>query len=108
MFLADAFYPTFAQVGLVGIFFFLAFWRRRLVEAQKIPDMAAYRMALMCILALGLEGMADTSYLSGKGMGYFMILAICLNASIRPIDPIKPKQRRLNTFENYVEDSSKY
>ena len=28
MFLADAFYPSLAEFGLVGIFFFLIFWRR--------------------------------------------------------------------------------
>ena len=35
----------------------------------------------MCILALALESTADSSYLSGKGMGYFMILALCLNSA---------------------------
>ena len=34
----------------------------------------------MCMLALFLEGIADTSYLSGKGMGYFMLLAITIRS----------------------------
>lgn len=81
MFLADAFYPTLAEFGIVGLFFFLWFWKRRLWEANKIPNLIYYRMALMCILALALESTADSSYLSGKGMGYFMILAFCLNSA---------------------------
>lgn len=81
MFLADAFYPTLAEFGIVGLFFFLWFWKRRLWEANKIPNLVYYRMALMCILALALESTADSSYLSGKGMGYFMILALCLNSA---------------------------
>lgn len=81
MFLADAFYPTLAELGLVGLFFFLWFWKRRLWEANKIHNLIYYRMALMCILALALESTADSSYLSGKGMGYFMILALCLNSA---------------------------
>lgn len=81
MFLADAFYPTLAEYGIVGLFFFLCFWKRRLWEANKIPNLIYYRMALMCILALALESTADSSYLSGKGMGYFMILALCLNSA---------------------------
>lgn len=81
MFLADAFYPTLAEFGLVGLFFFLWFWKRRLREANKIHNLIYYRMALMCILALALESTADSSYLSGKGMGYFMILALCLNSA---------------------------
>ncbi len=81
MFLADAFYPTIAEFGIVGLVLFLVFWKRRLKEANNIPNMVYYRMALMCILALALESTADTSYLSGKGMGYFMILALCLNSA---------------------------
>lgn len=81
MFLADAFYPTLAEYGIVGLFFFLWFWKRRLWEANKIQNLIYYRMALMCILALALESTADSSYLSGKGMGYFMILALCLNSA---------------------------
>lgn len=38
MFLADAFYPTLAEFGLVGLFFFLWFWKRRLWEANKIHN----------------------------------------------------------------------
>lgn len=85
MFLADAFYPTLAEYGIVGLFFFLWFWKRRLQEANQISDIIHYRMALMCILALALESTADSSYLSGKGMGYFMILAVCLNAEFRQV-----------------------
>lgn len=81
MFLADAFYPTLAEYGIVGLFFFLWFWKRRLWAANKISNLIYYRMALMSILALALESTADSSYLSGKGMGYFMILALCLNSA---------------------------
>lgn len=81
MFLADAFYPTLAEFGIVGLFFFLWFWKRRLWETKQIKNMVYYRMTLMAILALALESTADSSYLSGKGMGYFMILALCLNAN---------------------------
>lgn len=80
MFLADAFYPTLAEFGIVGLFFFLWFWKRRLWECNKIPNIVYYRIALMAILALALESTADSSYLSGKGMGYFMVLALCLNS----------------------------
>ena len=74
-------YPTLAEFGIVGLFFFLWFWKRRLWETKRIQNMVYYRMALMAILALALESTADSSYLSGKGMGYFMILALCLNAN---------------------------
>ena len=89
MFLADAFYPTLAEYGIVGFVLFLVFWKRRLWEANRIPNMVYYRMALMAIMALALESTADSSYLSGRGMGYFMILALCLNSARR-----RPRRRK--------------
>lgn len=81
MFLADAFFPTLAEFGIVGIIFFLWFWVRRYKDINKIDNFLIYKIALMCMLALFLEGTADTSYLSGKGMGYFMLLAMALRGS---------------------------
>lgn len=81
MFLADAFFPTFAEYGMVGIFFFIWFWVRRYKEINRIKNLLIYKIALMCMLALFLEGTADTSYLSGKGMGFFMLLAMALRGS---------------------------
>lgn len=81
MFLADAFYPTMAQYGLVGLFFFLWFWIRRYKQALHHKEFRAYKVAMMMIFALFLESMADTSYLSGKGMGYFMLLAMAIKGS---------------------------
>lgn len=78
---ADSFYPSLAQFGVVGIFFFLWFWRRRIQGLNGIPDMRYYKTALMAILCLALESTADTSYLSGRGMVYFLLLALCLNSS---------------------------
>lgn len=81
MFLADAFYPImYSQFGVFGSLIFLIFWKRRIQEMGRLPDMVYYRMAMMCVLALALESTADSSYLSGRGMGYFMVLAVCLNS----------------------------
>lgn len=80
-FISDAFYPVLAEFGIVGIVFFIIFWKRRIKEIQRLQDIRAYRIALMAILALALESTADSSYLSGKGMGYFMLLAICINST---------------------------
>ena len=81
MFVADAFYPTLAQLGVVGIFFFCVFWKRRLVAFNKIQDMRYYRVAWITFFCLAIEQTADTSFLSGKGMGYCMLIALCLNAN---------------------------
>lgn len=78
LFIADAFFPTLAEYGLVGVFFFIVFWIRRYKEIYAISEIKYYKVAFLCMLALFLEGVADTSYLSGKGLGYFMLIAICM------------------------------
>ena len=78
MFVADAFYPVLAQYGMLGLFFFLWFWLRRYKTAIFLREFKLYKVAMMMIFAILLEAMADTSYLSGKGMGYFMLLAMAL------------------------------
>lgn len=81
-FIADAYYPTLAQFGVVGVFFFCWFWKRRLVAMNAIEDMKYYRVAFMTFFCLAIEQTADSSWLSGKGMGYCMLLALCLNSNL--------------------------
>ena len=80
-FIADAFYPTLAQYGVVGVWLFCIYWKRRLRAINEIVDMKYYRVALMVFFCLAIEQTADTSWLSGKGMGYCMLLGLCLNAN---------------------------
>ena len=82
-FMADAYYPTLAEYGLVGVFLFATFWKRRLLVIQKMPTLKLYKVGMMAFFALALESVADTSYLSGKGMGYFMILGMVLSTAER-------------------------
>lgn len=78
MFLADTYYPSLAEFGIVGVLLFLWFWKRRLWAIQKLP-LKYYKVGVMAFMALALESVADTSYLSGKGMGYFMLLGIVMS-----------------------------
>lgn len=80
-FICDAYYPTLAQFGIVGVFFFCWFWKRRLAAFDIIADMRYYRVAMITFCCLAIEQMADSSWLSGKGMGYCMLIALCLNAN---------------------------
>lgn len=82
MFLADAFYPTLAQFGVVGVILFGVFWKHRLSEFNGIVDMRYYKVAFMSFFCLALEQTADSSFLSGKGMGFCMLLGLCLNANL--------------------------
>ena len=81
-FICDAFYPTLAQYGIVGVILFGIFWKRRLVALNEIQDMRWYRIAFITFFCLAIEQTADSSWLSGKGMGYCMLIGLCLNANL--------------------------
>ncbi|MBP3471753.1 MAG: hypothetical protein J6K41_05945 [Paraprevotella sp.] len=80
-FICDAFYPVLSQFGIVGVILFCIFWKRRLTAMNAIIDMRYYRVAFLTFFCLAIEQTADSSWLSGKGMGYCMLLALCLNAN---------------------------
>ena len=81
MFICDAFYPTLAQFGVVGIILFYLFWKRRLIAFNEMYSLKYYRVAMMAFFCLAIEQTADTSFLSGKGQGYSMLIALCLNSN---------------------------
>lgn len=88
-FICDAYYPTLAQFGIVGVILFYQFWKRRLMAINKIIDMRYYRVAIITFCCLAIEQTADSSWLSGKGMGYCMLLGLCLNANRNLLEQIR-------------------
>lgn len=98
-FICDAYYPTLAQFGIVGVFFFCWFWKRRLVAFNQIVDMRYYRIAMITFCCLAIEQTADTSWLSGKGMGYCMMIALCLNANRNMMEQRRREEMRKKMLE---------
>lgn len=105
-FIADAFYPTLAEFGFFGIFMFCVFWKRRWKEVQNINNIYYYRMAIISIMALALDSTANTSYLSGHGMGFFIILAICINSNRYPEIEIQNKRKQVGFFHELLNRKS--
>lgn len=99
-FICDAYYPTLAQFGIVGVFFFCWFWKRRLVAFNQIVDMRYYRVAMITFCCLAIEQTADSSWLSGKGMGFCMLIALCLNANRNAMEQMKRRKLQLNRMKN--------
>ncbi len=77
----DSFFGWFAEIGFFGIYFFVIFWKRRLLEINKIVDERYYKVAIMSFFCMFIEWFGDQSFFSGKGMGYLMLLGLCLNAN---------------------------
>lgn len=106
-FICDAYYPTLAQFGIVGVFFFCWFWKRRLAAFDIIADMRYYRVAMITFCCLAIEQMADSSWLSGKGMGYCMLIALCLNANRNQMMEMKRQQMLKRKKEMLLEEKRK-
>lgn len=98
-FVCDAYYPTLAQFGIVGVFFFCWFWKRRLAAFDIIADMRYYRVAMITFCCLAIEQTADSSWLSGKGMGYCMLIALCLNANRNAMEQRRREEMRKKMLE---------
>ena len=103
MFLADAFYPTLAQFGIVGIGLFIVYWKRRIKYLNSIIDMRYYRVAFIAVACLAIEQAADSSFLSGKGMGYCMLLGLCMNANRNLIAAHNRRKREMERIEREKE-----
>ncbi len=112
MFLADAFYPTLAQFGVVGIGLFIAFWKRMILRLNKLIDMRYYRVAFMAVACLAIEQTADSSFLSGKGMGYCMLIGLCLNANRNLLAEREKRRREIERIarekEQYEKQQNEY
>ena len=46
------------------------------------------------------EQMAGSSWLSGKGMRYCMLIALCLNANRNAMEQMKRRKLQLNRMKN--------
>ena len=77
----DSFFSWFAEIGFFGVYLFVVFWKRRFKEIKRIVDDRYYKVAIMSFLCMAIEWTGDQSFFSGKGMGYLMLLGLCLNAN---------------------------
>ncbi len=50
-----------------------------MLAINEISDIRYYKIAIVAFLCLAIENIGDTSYLSGRGMVYFMLIAMCLS-----------------------------
>lgn len=79
-FIADAFYPTLTQIGFIGILFFLLFWCRKYLAIKDL-SLEYYKLGIMIILFLSIESVADSTYLSNRGLLLFLLLALAINSN---------------------------
>jgi len=86
-YISDVWFPALAEVGLVGIVFFLVFWYRRLTEAnaisQQTGDISIFRMTILITVFFFMESVADSTITHNRGAMVFLLLAMFINEGRR-------------------------
>ncbi len=84
-FMSDTFFPALSQVGLIGIFFYVMFWRKRFQEGhimvQRFGDVLTFKYIILIISFFFIESIADSTFTHNRGMVMMMFLAIVLKNS---------------------------
>lgn len=103
-FICDAFYPSLAQFGLIGIMLFAAFWiyiYRLLLHMLRSDTQLGryyYIIGVITICFIGIESIASTTLVQSPGMVLMMLLAfICAQSAClfgvpslpKPVDKIR-------------------
>lgn len=84
-FMSDTFFPALSQVGLIGIFFYVMFWRKRFQEGhimvQRFGDVLTFKYIILIFSFFFIESIADSTFTHNRGMVMMMFLAIVLKNS---------------------------
>lgn len=78
-FAADCFYPTLSQFGIIGVILFFLFWKKRYQQIKNSLHKKDYIIGITIIVILLFESIADTTYLSNRGVPFFILLALIIN-----------------------------
>ena len=84
-FIADTYFPTLAQFGYIGIFLFILFWFKRILEARRMSILSHnnidFIIPLLIVIFFFIESLADSTFVQNRGMAMMMFLAISLSKS---------------------------
>ncbi|WP_244155058.1 O-antigen ligase domain-containing protein [Parabacteroides massiliensis] len=82
-FIADTYYPSLAQFGIVGICLFISFWLYLLKKSytifSKTQETKIFALTLLITGYCIIENIADASFTSNKGFFMLMLLGLILS-----------------------------
>jgi len=83
-FVSDAFFPSLAQVGIVGICLFICFWTKIISKANKYKAVFSnmiikeYTLVMLLVFLVLIESFTDSTFTQNRGAFIMIILAVCL------------------------------
>lgn len=82
-FASDTFFPALVQYGLIGIFLFFLFWKKRVKESKLYFKNFAnsninYKICILIYIFFIIESLADSTFTQNRGMFMMGLLGIIL------------------------------
>lgn len=86
-FVADTYYPSLAQFGIVGVILFISFWLYLLKKSYRVfsktKNVKAFALVLLITGYCLIENIADASFTSNKGLFMLMFLGLIISDGLR-------------------------
>lgn len=81
-YVSDAFYPSLAQFGLVGIILFVIFWiyiyKLIMSQFKRTTNLMQYKGAILIVFYILVESIADSTFIQNRGVLAMIILSLNL------------------------------
>ena len=86
-FVADTYYPSLAQFGIVGVCLFLLFWlyilRKSFNYLKHTNSIKYFVLSILIIGFIAIENVADASFTSNRGFFMMLFLGLLLSEQKR-------------------------
>lgn len=77
-FIADTYFPSLSEFGILGIIFYLLFWRERLYNIYNTNNMWKYKIGMAVITFFMIESIASPAFVTAYGFLPLLVLgSIC-------------------------------
>ena len=87
-FIADTFYPSLVQYGVIGIGLFILFWKTLICKSNQIlkqnNDAILYKMCILVIGFFFIESFTDSTFTNNRGLYMMMLLGVFLSEHQQP------------------------
>lgn len=91
-FAADAYFPSLAEFGIVGVMLFILFWVKRYKNFRSYP-LVYYKIGLFLFIVLIGDAIADSSYVSNRGVMMWALMGLLVSGSLKRMDGVVVKKK---------------
>ena len=93
-FVADAFYPSLAQFGIVGVLLYSLFWIKVLKKSLdfQYTNAQVFLFGIMTFIFFAIEGVADITFTHNRGLYILILLGCILSSKCSPNKLVKHNQ----------------